>query len=612
MKWLIALAALASSAHADDHAVVQKAIDQAHASHDWKPAVPVLAKQLTVDDFAIDAAFDAIVALGPNDPSVTVALLAPITHMDWNAPTVKIPFARVDKAEKRVHQAAMPAYIALAKQPDTPANRDVRLSVLEHLAYYEHVPELRPIWVAMLKEPPLLEGRAKRPPDPRSLTHATALAGLQSLGFDDASAKIFFDYAWSTDDKVTYPDDRSLYREIPFVAKTLTAAQKAKLLADATDRNHPSDGAGTLYALYATTDAELDKLTKAPPENPPYFFGFTETIKFVRRVLACHGDRPCLIALLETAVDRQYDNFLLERVRLDLARDGADDARPAVLATFDELRASSFRDSDVDVLEKLWTTGCVPCKQRTDADKRIRNAFTAPLSYLHVGHWTGSYDPDIFTRDAFVIGREATDVGTPIADTAKRNIAVLGAYDGNVTTHRGVHGRVMWNLEEPIHKPHGLQAVGELVVEDHGEYRIRAMMIADSISDQDAARSPAPAAIADNHGDKELEQFTMSVLSSRKRFITALSNRPDSIAHGNYLGDEWPAGAGKTAFAKLGGDFKIHDGIHVERVADDAGFAFANVDYLKHTYRVFLVVVKDNGAWTIPLAQWSLASLSNN
>ncbi|HEY0250731.1 MAG TPA: hypothetical protein VGC41_04360 [Kofleriaceae bacterium] len=538
------------------------------------------------------------------------------------------------------------ANIALAKQPDSPANRVARAKALDSLSKMP-VKKMRPVWLAMLKEPPFTErDRNGGMSDPRGFFHLYAIEGLVELGFDDEVARVLLAYAASTDDKAT---DRVLrhgiYDSIPRVAKTLTPKQKATLLAEALDpRSQDANASGTLYAMYAATEAEIDQLKKAPPENPPYYFGYADTIAAVHRVLACRGARPCLIALLETAIDRQSEPRLLDRVQRELGYTPNADTVPTLLAMLDELEAArdtvNASQQFAAVIELLGSFAPRPCgacvahaeatlaahagdnswsqtpgkdaldvlREKTPVARSNRHdAFVSPIAYQHVAMGIGTWDPDIFAKDAFVIGRTANEVGTPALETAKRDVAAYGAFKGNIKSLRGVHGSVMWDAGRPLFSKRPF--VSQLVVEDHGVYRTRAMMIADPIDDRDAKKSPAPAEIADAHADAELDKLARDVLSSRKRFVAALSRRGDAFSFGSSQDDEWPAGAAKAAFEKLGGDFKIHDGVHVERVADDAGFAFANVAYLGHTYRVFIVLVKDGGAWTIPLSHWSLAAI---
>jgi ketosteroid isomerase-like protein len=60
----------------------------------------------------------------------------------------------------------------------------------------------------------------------------------------------------------------------------------------------------------------------------------------------------------------------------------------------------------------------------------------------------------------------------------------------------------------------------------------------------------------------------------------------------------------------MGGTFALHDGVHVEQVTGDVGFAAGNVDFTgtsgRRTYRVLAIFTRVGGAWRIVQSHWSL------
>ncbi len=626
-----------------DPAPLAKLVELARSSGHWRPAVPYIAESLATTDVAIDGAFDAVIALGPTDPKVTAALLTPLAPRRWN--TSKIPYERYAKAHDRAGRALIPAYLAAATLEDVP---EVRERALDWLGRWR-VREARPLFLAVLQTDPFLTKDASGGmSDPRGMYHLDALEGLTALGPDPEVANAMFDYAF--DPRMRDGDAHTALDDLLEVMITPTPAQLAKLLEHAIDPDEFSDAekCGNVYAMLVTTPAELAQLARAPAPNGPYFSGYAGHIEQLKPVFACSGSRPCLIALLGTHAFRNYERVMLDRVAHDLARRPAQDVVPTLLATVDEIsaRPETYKFEQVATwIARLVPGPCPRCIAHLEAgfarfnvsDRQymsattsaldelrarqpsgatlptaapVRDAFAA-ISDLEQGAFrSGTWDPTLFAPTAFAIGRGAMEVGVGAdhaAAFAAHDFDGKDRYEGVIRSLRGVRGHVMWDTARMRFARGGYVYVSQLVVEDNGAYQVRAWSAASEVADK-AKRVPVPAPIADVHGDPELEAVARRVFGSRTAWIAAMSERDDAFSIGNTTDDEWTGPAGKVTFKKFRGAFKVRDGIHVEKVTDDVGFAAANIDLLGMSFRVLAVFVKEASGWTIIQSHWSLAA----
>lgn len=630
-----------------DPAPLQKLVELARANKQWRPAVPFIAESLASTDVAIDAAFDAVLALGAEDPKVTVALFTAFAPRVWGES--KISYERYAKAHARAGRALIPAYLAAAKLVDVPAIRQMALTWLGRW----HVAAARPMFLEILDTEPYLKRDAQGGmSDPRGMLHLTALGGLAALGRDAEAANAMFRYAFDPRMKDASAHDALDY--LPEILDAPSPVQLATLLEHAIDPKKFADAerCGAAYALLVSTTAELEQLARAPAPDEPYFSGYAGQIESVKRVFACEGQRPCLLALLETVADRQYDTPMLERAVRELARAPAPDVIPTLVAIIDEasvasgitssqqleyiakriprlvpgpcprciahLESALARHEDDSGWRWMWNTDLALDELRArqapgaviPAAAPARDAFAAIVAAEHVALVTQKWDMTVFAPNVFAIGHAPAEVGAGVNALAAALATDFGkrtGFDGAVRSYRGVRGRVMWDAQLlTFPEPSAFAFVTQLVVEEGGVYRVRAW--SSGLAADDRTKPPLPAAIADHHGDAELEAVARAVLTSRPAWVKAMSAREDAILLGNDHTDEWRGPAGKAAFARLGGAFKLRDGVHVEKVSDDVGFAAANVDYLGKPYRVLAVFLKEPAGWKIIQSHWSFAT----
>ena len=628
-----------------DTAPLLKLIELARTAKQWRAAVPYIVASFETSEVAVDAAFDATIAL--NDPEMTAALLTPLSPREWRDSKI-VRYETVAAAEKRVGRAMIPAYLAASKLVD---RFDIRGRAIEHLASLG-AREARPLFLELLKGAPFDERTSTgEMEDPRGFYHLYAIEGLEALGPDPETAEALIAFAF--DNRNWGGDTRSAFEALAIVDTAPTEARMARLLACAINPKvyNFANECGSAYGLLADTVAQVEKLRAAPPSNMPYFGDYTEAIKSWRRALACNHEPACLVPLIATLSDRQHDTTLIAKAVRELGLHPDATLLPTVLALVDEVENTQTFEEIGTWFSRLVPGPCGECiahleaslaRHSSDANWRhmnnttsasevfrarqpqgaavpaaqpIRSVLAAVPAAEHTALRTHQWDRSWFTDDVFGIGRDATEVGSG-AETVLGFITkdfASTTSDGMVRSFRGVRGHVMWDAELEITKEQGFAQFTQLVVEDHGVYKVRAWSASSVVQDAEAKAAakgkllPMPAPIADVHGDAELDAAARAAFRSRAGYIAALSEQEDAFTFGNYLDDEWPGPVVKAAVKRLP-PFRLHDGVHVEKVSDEVGFAAANLELDEATprvYRVLAVFAKTAGAWKIVQAHWS-------
>ncbi|MBL0215351.1 MAG: nuclear transport factor 2 family protein [Myxococcales bacterium] len=636
-----------------DLASLTKVLELARTHGRWRDALPYMTASFATTDLALDAAFEAVAVHGTKDPTFTIAMLTPLV-----TPTPgqrSIPYDKLTAASRHAGAAIVPAYLAVARLDNHPALRYLAFRQLGDLG----VTEVRPLLFAQLAEAPVVVRDANGGfTDPRTRLPSAAISALRKFGFDTASADAVFEFAF---DKRAWSGDR--YSAIETFAKIAPAPspeQLQKLLDHAIHYKQYDDGeqCGRAYAMLVGTVAELEALAAAPKNDPPYGANFTQLIAMDRRELACEHKPVCLVTLLETLATRQYDPDMLEKVMRELALRPDPAVRGALLALLDHLDDGDRMPQFLEWLPLMIPGRCAECiahleatmkrhaKERswayvtvTDTVEAFRrrapddpvpaalppaklDSFVAMLGAEHAalgGPTAGKLDHALFAPAAFGFGIEAAEAGVGpevLAGFAAKDLANQPAYDGIVKSRRTVHGAAMLDAELVIYgNAEAFAMFTQLVVMENGVPQVRAWSWSHSVDDADATAAarakklPVPAKITDAHGDAELEAVARAAFASREAYVQTLSVRDDAFSFGNSTGDEWEGPQVKAAFQAMGGAFSLRDGLHVEKVTEDVGFAAANINYkaggTTKTFRVLAVFAKEPGGWKILQAHWS-------
>jgi hypothetical protein len=104
-----------------------------------------------------------------------------------------------------------------------------------------------------------------------------------------------------------------------------------------------------------------------------------------------------------------------------------------------------------------------------------------------------------------------------------------------------------------------------------------------------------------------------TALSSRAQFVEAISMRDDAIATGTAPGELMIGGkAARAAFSRFKSELAFRGEVATGRITDRAAWAAANIDYkttgfTTQTFRLFALMLEEDGRWTIALAHFSNA-----
>ncbi len=636
-----------------DLASLTKVIELARSHGRWRDALPYLTASFATTDLALDAAFEAVVAHGAKDPTFTIAMLTPLVTL---APGQRsIPPDKLTAALRRSGAAMVPAYLAVARLDGHPALRYLAFRQLGELG----VTEVRPLLFAQLKEAPVVVRDAHGGfSDPRTLLPGAAISALRGFGFDTAAADAVFEFAF---DKRAWDGHRFLAIEtFAKIAPAPSAEQLQKLLDHVVHYKQYDDGdpCGHAYAMIVGTAPELAALAAAPRSPPPYGVDFTELIAADRREIACEHKPVCLVTLLETLTTRQYDPAMIQKVMRELALRPDPAVRGALLSLLRQLDDGDRARELLEWLPLMIPGRCPECIAQIEATIKRHakeqswayvdvthaveafrrraptdaippaappgklDSFVAVLGAEHAalgGAAAGVVDHALFAPSAFGFGIDATEAGVGpelLASFAAKDLANQPSYDGIVKSRRTVRGAAMLDAELVLYDNTAAFAMfTQLVVEDKGVPQVRAWSWSHAVSDSDATAAarakklPVPAKITDVHGDAELEAAARAAFASRDAYVEALSTRDDAFSFGNDIADEWVGPQVKAAFQAMGGAFSLRDGLHVEKVTEDVGFAAGNINYkagaTTKTFRVLAVFTKEPAGWKILQAHWS-------
>jgi hypothetical protein len=232
----------------------------------------------------------------------------------------------------------------------------------------------------------------------------------------------------------------------------------------------------------------------------------------------------------------------------------------------------------------------------------------------------GGSDRDAIRRllaaSPFGFGLEANEVavGRDAMITALTNDFGNGAIGLVSKKWTGTTGTATW-YAAILDSPKGKVMLTELAVLHDGRWVIAAWhwgtIVTDAVAYDALAKGKLPVLdpIPDANASDEPAPLVRSALATRAAYIDAISKRADAFAFGS-AGETMVGGDRiKRGFSSFVADFKLHDGLRIDKPTPDVAYAAANVDFTNkagtETFRVLLVLLREGGQWSIVSSSWS-------
>lgn len=279
------------------------------------------------------------------------------------------------------------------------------------------------------------------------------------------------------------------------------------------------------------------------------------------------------------------------------------------------------RSSDADPPEELAGEVKAPeaPKPRLSTPQELRDSHRATIARRDAATLGAALAPEVFAMgpDAPELARGAAAVRALIEKHIDRiPIGPRGAPIGHAND-------VAWWIEIGTDRQ---IASSTIAVAAGTEWRVAAWKLALLVPNGRAAalaaanKLPAPAEIVPGSDPPATAAPAVAAasafrtaLSSRAKFVEALSTRDDAIATGTAPGELMQGGkAARSAFSRFNSEMALHGDVAAGRITDRAAWAAANIDYKSpglatQTFRLLALLLEEDGRWTIALAHFSNA-----